>query len=256
MLPHSSRAVPRHLLSLFGLVFLVGGLAVSACQFPIQVEFEMLTSTTAPVGKAPGHPAVVPDQRIDQLDAPPPATSPKLPTQTPSIPTATFTPRPEPTVTLTRPAVAPADSPPTRIVAPAINLDAPVVEIGWTVNSQKGISEWQPADYAAGFHHGTAFPGRPGNTVISGHHNIKGQVFAGLWNLKPGDEVDLYVGEQIYRYRVEDSFIVPERGVSEEQRQQNARWIAATRDERLTLVTCWPPNGNSHRAIVIAHPVG
>jgi len=146
-------------------------------------------------------------------------------------------------------------SPPTRIAAPAIGLDARVVEIGWAIkDATKGVSEWQTADYAAGFHRNSALPGWPGNTVLSGHHNIRGKVFARLWELKPGDKVYLYVEEQVYPYRVEDSFIVPEAGVSEEQRRQNARWIAPTRDERLTLVTCWPPNGNSHRVIVIARP--
>jgi len=37
-------------------------------------------------------------------------------------------------------------------------------------------------------------------------------------------------------------------------RRQNARWIAPTTDERLTLVTCWPYTGNSHRLIIVAKP--
>jgi len=37
--------------------------------------------------------------------------------------------------------------------------------------------------------------------------------------------------------------------------QANARYINPTADERLTLVTCWPATGNSHRLIIIARPV-
>jgi sortase (surface protein transpeptidase) len=51
-----------------------------------------------------------------------------------------------------------------------------------------------------------------------------------------------------------DRFILPERGVSDEQRRQNAQWIMPTNVERLTLVTCWPYTGNSHRVIVVAEP--
>jgi len=139
-------------------------------------------------------------------------------------------------------------------VIPALGLDAPVVVMGWQVNPKTGQPEWQIPANAAGFHRDSALPGWPGNTVLSGHHNIAGKVFAGLWNLQPGDAVELYVGKQLYRYRVEDVLIVPERGASDEQRRQNAQWIAPTKDERLTLVTCWPPDGNSHRTIVIARP--
>jgi sortase A len=54
---------------------------------------------------------------------------------------------------------------------------------------------------------------------------------------------------------VQDKFIVKEVGVSLAQRRQNAQWIAPTRDERLTLVTCWPPDGNTYRVIVVAKPI-
>jgi len=37
-------------------------------------------------------------------------------------------------------------------------------------------------------------------------------------------------------------------------RQENARWIAPTDDERLTLVTCWPYTNNTHRVVVVAKP--
>ena len=52
---------------------------------------------------------------------------------------------------------------------------------------------------------------------------------------------------------------IGESGIDENefrQRLQNARWIAATADERLTLVTCWPNTTNSHRLIIVAEPVG
>ncbi len=178
-----------------------------------------------------------------------PAT-PQPPTATPQRPAATR----QPVATATRPN---ASAPPTRIVAPAINLDAPVVEIGWKPVLIGGMEarEWEVAANAAGFHRGMAYPGHPGNTVISGHHNLDSQVFRYLVDLEYGDEVILFVGEESYRYIVTDVQILQEFGVDDEQRIENARWIAPTDDERLTLVTCWPYSGNSHRVIVVARPL-
>jgi sortase A len=117
------------------------------------------------------------------------------------------------------------------------------------------VSVWHVADYAAGFHSGSAYPGHVGNTVISGHHNIKGEVFRYIVDLEPGDEVTLYVGEMPYRYAVEEKLILPDKYVSAEQKRENGRWIHSFPDERLTLVTCWPYTNNTHRVIVIAKPV-
>ncbi len=222
-------------------------LLLAGCRSPVQVSVQTRLPATTPLPEDIAFP-----HKESSLTATPvaPTTQPE---QTPTVPSVNITPTPtgKPTEQVSPRAM----NPPTRIVIPAIGLDARVVEIGWAVkDAAKGVSEWQTADYAAGFHRNSALPGWPGNTVLSGHHNIRGKVFARLWELKPGDEVYLYVEEQVYPYRVEDSFIVPEAGVPEEQRRQNARWIAPTRDERLTLVTCWPPNGNSHRVIVIARP--
>jgi len=151
-----------------------------------------------------------------------------------------------------------ADRSPDRIVAAAIGLDAPVVELGWHLAERNGqlVSEWDVADHAAGFHKGSAYPGRVGNTVLSGHHNIRGEVFRHVIELRPGDLVSLYVGKQEYRYTVQQVLLIPEKNVSPEQRRENARWIGHFPDERLTLVTCWPYTGNTHRVIVIAHPAG
>lgn len=150
-----------------------------------------------------------------------------------------------------------AHSPPTRIVIQAIGLDAPVVEVAWKTVERNGkrVSEWETADHAAGFHKYSAYPGQGGNTVLSGHHNIKGEVFRDLVKLQPGDEILLYAEQREYHYQVADNFILREAGVSEEERQRNARWIAPTADERLTLVTCWPYTSNTHRVIVVARPV-
>jgi sortase A len=40
-----------------------------------------------------------------------------------------------------------------------------------------------------------------------------------------------------------------------EVRLANAEWIKATEDERITLITCWPYESNTHRVVVVAVPV-
>lgn len=147
---------------------------------------------------------------------------------------------------------------PVRIVIPAIGVDAPVVEVGIKITyTEKGPqAEWEIAEYAAGHHSTSASPGEKGNIVISGHNNIKGKVFQRLWELKPGDRVFLYnAAGELFFYEVKEVLLLKEKGVSEEQRRANARYMDPTPDETLTLISCWPPRGNSHRVIVIAKPV-
>lgn len=173
------------------------------------------------------------------------------------IATATPSPPPTPTSTPTRTPTPsgppPASAPPDRIVIPAIGLDAPVVPVGWTVTNEGPV--WDVADYAAGWHKTSAYPGHGGNTVLSGHHNIKGEVFRYLIDLEPGDEVFLYVGKTAYHYMVTEKHLLEEKGMPEEVRRRNAQWIAPTDDERLTLVTCWPYASNTHRLIIVAKPM-
>jgi len=178
---------------------------------------------------------------------------------TPTVPpTDVPSTRPSPTL---RPPVAPlkpAGDPPVRIVAPAIQLDVEVVSVGWNKVLQNGrqTSEWVVPKDAAGWHFNSAPPGQAGNTVISGHNNVEGEVFRYVPELKIGDTITVYAGGETYDYTVQEKHLVKEAGEPESVRKKNAEWIAATDDVRLTLVTCWPYSwpGNTHRLIVVARP--
>ena len=146
---------------------------------------------------------------------------------------------------------------PSRIVIPSIKVDTPVVELGWSTKKTAAgaiFSEWDVAAYAAGWHKNSALPAEDGNVVMSGHNNILGSVFRELDRLKRGDTITVYSGKRAIAYTVDEVLIVPERHASLEQRKANARYIEPTKNERLTLVSCWPRNDNSHRIIVIATP--
>ncbi len=104
-----------------------------------------------------------------------------------------------------------------------------------------------------GWHNLSALPGRSGNTVLNGHSDSYTRVFRNLAQIRVGEEIIVFSGQQRYRYVVARKIQVQEKGVSVEQRIENAKLILPTRDERLTLITCSGP-GATHRLIVIAYP--
>lgn len=151
------------------------------------------------------------------------------------------------------PAPATTRIPPDRIVIQAIGLDAPVETVGWHI--EQGVSVWDvPHRRVAGWLKTSAPAGQPGNTVLDGHHNIKGEVFRRLVDLRPGDAIDLHAGSAVYHYAVTEKHILLDRDQPFSVRIANAQWIQATDDERLTLVTCWPYTNNTHRLIIVARP--
>ena len=147
--------------------------------------------------------------------------------------------------------------PPDRVVAPTIKLDSKIIPVGWhTEQTASGpVEVWDVASYAAGWLINSTTPGQVGNMVLSGHHNILGEVFRYVVNLKVGDPIIIYAGGKAYNYRVTDNFILADKYVAQQQRMDNGKWIGPFPDERLTLVTCWPYTNNTHRVIVIAKPV-
>lgn len=212
------------------------------------------TATQTPT-KTPAMEGPTPDLLPEWTITPPlpePTPTNQTPTPVPLTPTPTPTPSPSPT------SLPPAEDPPTRIVAPSIDLDAKVKPMGWEMVDRNGTlaSEWVVPQKAAGWHMNSALPGHEENVVLSGHHNIEGKVFRYVVDLSIGDEITLYVGDTPYMYEVNEKYILKEYGMPLEVRRKNAQWIMPSGDERLTLVTCWPYEwpGNSHRVIVVAKP--
>lgn len=148
--------------------------------------------------------------------------------------------------------------PPDRLVIPAIELDTTVIPIGFEKLQFEGevYDQWLAPDYrAAGWHNTSVGLGVPGNTVLNGHHNIKGEVFRDLYRLQAGDQLLMYSGSEEFEYVVVFTAILEERNQPLEVRLANAEWIKPTEDERVTLITCWPYESNTHRVVVVAVPV-
>ncbi len=160
---------------------------------------------------------------------------------------------------------------PNRLVVPRMKLDTGVKEAPWKTTTQSGnlYTDWVLPYDAAGHLSTTANPGEAGNVVISGHNNLVGPdqfgvgLFAGLWNLQPGDDVYvLDTAGRAFEYQVTKSFHLKEEGEPESVRLQHAQQILADDGSPvLTLLTCWngpvaPLSGNTYRWIVTANLVG
>ena len=242
-----------------GMVFSCGRAGAGVGAFVLSVP---LTPTPVALGAVvpPSEPS--PEQHQEEAVASDPAPAATDPSEeaedssTPTaVPTATASPEPSPTATATATPRPPLE-PPSRLVIPAINLDTPVVEVGWHEEVVDGVrlAVWDVADFAASWHRTSGMPGGGENVVVSGHHNIRGEVFRDIVTLQPGAEVTVYAGETAHSYVVVQSLILAEKGMPLDVRRDNASWIAPTGKERLTLVTCWPYNSNTHRVIVVAEP--
>jgi LPXTG-site transpeptidase (sortase) family protein len=145
---------------------------------------------------------------------------------------------------------------PTRLVIPAISLESKIAPIGWESVVIDGATyrQWSTTDNLVSWHNLSAKLGQPGNTVLNGHSNVNGAVFRNLKYVEIGDEITVFSDEQDYHYIVTQKFSVKEKDASLEARIENAKLIAPTQDERLTLITCANP-GATHRLIVVARPL-
>jgi sortase A len=167
-----------------------------------------------------------------------------IPPSPSASPTAPATPQPtqaaQPNAAA---AVAAAPSTPVvaRISIPRIGIrNAPIYDRG---TNAKGIMLIAPG-YAV-THYAFSAPFGTGNTFLYGHDDIQGNIFGHLYDLAPGDVVQVNVGGATQVYRVTGHEIVPPTAVG---------ILAPTADVRLTIMTCWPFNVDTKRWVVTAVP--
>jgi sortase A len=93
---------------------------------------------------------------------------------------------------------------------------------------------------------GTALPGQPGNSVISGHRTTYGRPFYDLDLLSAGDRIEVETAVGVHVYEVRESFVVAPTDV----------WVTDDRPGGwLTLTTCHPRFSARERLIVTAEMV-
>jgi sortase A len=147
-----------------------------------------------------------------------------------------------------------------EIRIPQIGLVSPIFEVSWRLGEVDGqpVAEWNTIPYAVGHHQGTALPGEFGNCVLSGHSRVDQNqsingVFRRLHELSRGARVEVVDSAGTsHRYTVQSVETLQELGASLEQRLSNASLMDPTDDRRVTLITCWPDWGYTHRLVVVA----
>jgi LPXTG-site transpeptidase (sortase) family protein len=174
------------------------------------------------------------------------------PIVSPSLPSAAVAAAIEPAIdSPIRPGSHLPERPATRLVIPAMELDAPVI-LSPIVNQTWKVDHL--GQEFVGHLEGTASPGSPSNVVLAGHvtiaHNVYGP-FAGLGELNPGDPIILYEGDRAYTYIVDYRQLVERTAVD----------VAYPTDTgRVTLITCsnWSDELGAYqqRLIVVAHLAG
>ncbi len=124
-----------------------------------------------------------------------------------------------------------------RISIPAIDVDQIVVN-GVSESDLRSGPGWMPW---------TSFLGEPGNAVISGHRTTYGGPFNRIDELVPGDQILIAIeGRPNAVYEVRELLTVGPEDV----------WVTEQTDgARLTLTTCAPKGGATHRLIVQAELV-
>ncbi len=141
------------------------------------------------------------------------------------------------TVTLAADDAAPAAAEPsttglpTRVRIESAGIDAAIAEVG-VVEDGDG-PQWQTAWRSAGHHIDSSRPGNPGNVVLTGHVSVANPsnlaVFANLDLVSVGDIVDVYSGDIVHQYRVEDVEVVSPDAV---------KVLETDHRSLVTLITC------------------
>lgn len=153
----------------------------------------------------------------------------------------------------------PARSAPMSIRIPEMDLWNQVSPADVFISWNEGVpaQTWQVED--AGWYAPSGPPGWGRNVVIAGHSPVldpevwERSIFRILPYLEPGQVIELFTNEVVYGYQVAQVFAIP---AKESQDQEVVAWIADSGDERLTLVTCFPPHTAANRVLVVAFPIG
>jgi LPXTG-site transpeptidase (sortase) family protein len=140
------------------------------------------------------------------------------------------------------------DRPATRIVIPAIDVDAPVV----VIPIRNDTWDVKQITHEVGHLQGTASPGDKNNVVMAGHITLTTGgygPFRGVAQLQPGDEILVYIGDkEVYVYTVDSVKTV---------KATDVEVAYPTTEPILTLITCvnWDPVQGRYndRLVVVAH---
>ena len=130
----------------------------------------------------------------------------------------------------------------TRVRIEAVGIDAEVASVGYVFKD--GRLQYDVPRRGAGQYTGTAAPGEQGNTVIAGHvSNRSGPaVFRDLSQVSLGETIEVFRGDQVFRYEVVELRLVPADAIEVMQ---------AVGGATVTLITCSVDDNFKDRFVVI-----
>ena len=130
----------------------------------------------------------------------------------------------------------------TRVRIESVGIDTEVASVGYVFKS--GRLQYDVPRSGAGQYTGTGAPGQPGNAVIAGHVSSRSgpAVFRDLANVSLGETIELFRGDQVFRYEVIELRVVPADAIEVMQGSSEAM---------LTLITCSRDENFKDRVVVI-----
>lgn len=151
---------------------------------------------------------------------------------------------------------------PVKLAVPELNLEMPVVEMGWAITEVDGerTTEWIVPTDAIGWHANSAGAGVAGNTILSGYQMTGEALLAPLatGELVVGQEVQLTAADgKVFTYQISEvTEPIAITGATEAEVARAAAYIAPTEEPQLTLITGWPDFTTTHRVFAVAEFVG
>jgi sortase (surface protein transpeptidase) len=151
---------------------------------------------------------------------------------------------------------------PTRLAIPALNVDLPIVPMGWGIVERNGqrTTHWMPPTDAIGWHVTSAGAGAASRVVLSGHQVQGSAPLAPLaaGALTVGQELLLTDSEGIvFVYQViEVTKPIAITSATADEEAQTASYVAPGDEALLTIITGWPDFTTTHRLFAVAKLVG
>lgn len=140
-----------------------------------------------------------------------------------------------------------------RIFIPSIGVDAPIVDVSFASENKLKHGDFNSELYSGVVKYpSTPEPGHKWNTLIFGHtsfyrwkKNPYWEVFAKIYDLKPGDEIKVARKWQLYTYEIIESKVVKPSEVDTE-------YLKYKDGEYITLMGCYPVGSDARRWLIIA----
>ena len=130
----------------------------------------------------------------------------------------------------------------TRVRIASVGIDIEVRTVGYVF--AQGRLQYDVPRVAAGHYVGTAAPGEVGNAVIGGHAATRSgpAVFRDLAKVGVGETVEVFRGDQLFRYSITEIHLVAPGATA---------MMAQTQDATLTLITCSGDGSYDKRLVLV-----